>query len=105
MFRRWFYFSRFLEGLSEEQIEEIALYWRFPDPLPEPLSWGTSELDRLDRKSLIRRWEESEREISRIMRETAERSADEYKFYLRHGHWPRSHEDSALFVPNPSGSS
>ena len=88
MFRRWFYFSRFLEGLSEEQIEEIALYWRFPDPLPEPLSWGMSELDRLDRKSLIRRWEESEREISRIMRETAEHSEDEYKFYLRHGHWP-----------------
>lgn len=47
-----------------------------------------SELDRLDRKSLIRRWEESEREISRIMRETAEHSEDEYKFYLRHGHWP-----------------
>ena len=37
MFRRWFYFSRFLEGLSDGQMEEIALHWRFPDPLPEPL--------------------------------------------------------------------
>ena len=88
MFRRWFYFSRFLEGLSEEQIAEIAIHWRFPDPLPEPLPWGMSELDRLDRKTLIRRWEESERETSRIIRETAELSEDEYKFYLRHGHCP-----------------
>jgi len=98
MFRRWFYFSRFLEGLSQEQIEEIALNWRFPVPLPEPLPWGMSELDSLDRKSLILRWEESERE-------TSEHTEDEYKFYVRHGHWPRSHEDSALSGPKPSGSS
>ena len=26
MFRRWFYFSCFLEGLSDGQIEEIALH-------------------------------------------------------------------------------
>jgi hypothetical protein len=86
LFRRWFYFSRFLEGLSDGQIEEIALHWRFPAPLPEPLPWGMSELDSLDRKSLIRRWEESERETSRIMRETSEHTEDEYKFYVRHGH-------------------
>lgn len=55
LFWRWFHFSRFLEGLSEGQIEKIALHWRFPDPLPEPLPWGMSELDSLDRKSLIRR--------------------------------------------------
>jgi len=47
---------------------------------------GMSELDSLDRKSLIRRWEESERETSRIMRETSEHTEDEYKFYVRHGH-------------------
>jgi hypothetical protein len=92
LFWRWFYFSRFLEGLSEEQIEEVALHWRFPDPLPEPLPWGMSELDKLDRKSLMRRCEESERETSRIMRETAEHSEDEYKFYLRHGHAARGLE-------------
>jgi hypothetical protein len=45
-----------------------------------------SELDSLDRKSLIRRWEESERETSRIMRETSEHTEGEYKFYVRHGH-------------------
>jgi hypothetical protein len=89
LFWRWFYFSRFLESLSEEQIEEVALHWRFPDPLPEPLPWGMSDLDKLDRKTVIRRWEESERETSRIMRETAEHSEDEYKFYVRHGHWPK----------------
>ena len=52
--------TRFLEGLSYEQVEEIALDWRFPEPLPEPLPLGMSELDQLDRKSLVRRWEESE---------------------------------------------
>ena len=82
MFRRWFYFSSFLEGLSDGQIEEIALHWRFPDPLPEPLPSGMSELDGLDRKSLIRRWEESERVTSRIMRRTSEHT----EFEVRHGH-------------------
>ena len=37
---------------------------------------------------LDRRRAESERETSRIMRETGEHSEDEYKFYVRHGHWP-----------------
>ena len=73
-FWRWFNFSRFLEGLSDEQLEEIARDWRFPDPLPDPLPWGMSELDRLDRKSLLQRWEESEHETSRIMRETSQAS-------------------------------
>ena len=75
-FQRWFYFSRFLEGLTVEQVEAIAHEWRFPEPLPEPLLWGMSELDRLDQKTLLRRFQESERETSRIMREIAEHSED-----------------------------
>jgi hypothetical protein len=87
-FQRWFHFSRFLEGLTDEQVEAIALDWRFPEPLPEPLPRGMSELDRLDKKTLLKRFEEDERETSRIMREMAEHSEDERKFDVRHGHWP-----------------
>jgi hypothetical protein len=28
-FRTWLDFERFLEGLSDEQLEEIAIFWRF----------------------------------------------------------------------------
>ena len=41
-FQRWLMFERFLEGLTDEQLEDIALYWRFPEPLPEPLPRGAS---------------------------------------------------------------
>jgi hypothetical protein len=51
-FRTWLDFERFLEGLSDEQVEEIAVYWRFPEPLPEPLPMGASRLDGLDRSRL-----------------------------------------------------
>jgi hypothetical protein len=61
---------------------------RFPEPLLEPLPWGMSKLDRLDRKSLLKRWEKSEHEISRIMRETSWHSEVERRFYVRHRHWP-----------------
>ena len=60
-------FSRLLEGLTDAQLEEVALHWRFPEPLPTPLPSGASELDGLDEKSLRKLWKESEREISRIM--------------------------------------
>jgi hypothetical protein len=41
-------FERLLEGPSDE-LEEIAIFWRFPEPLPEPLPIGASRLDGLDR--------------------------------------------------------
>jgi hypothetical protein len=99
-FMRWFCFSRFLEGLSDEQLEEIALDWRFPDPLPEPLPWGMSELDRLDRKSLLRRWEKSEHKIASIMFETSRHSEVERRFHVRHGHWPEQSCGPECFVHN-----
>jgi hypothetical protein len=73
-FRTWLDFARFLESLSDEQVEDVAIYWRFPDPLPEPLPMGESRLDGLDRDSLIKLWQESEREISRLMRENTGRT-------------------------------
>jgi hypothetical protein len=87
-FRRWLDFSRFLENLSEPEIEEIAIYFRFPDPMPEPLPIGMSKLDGLDRKTLVRMWKEEEPTISRIMHELKGRSEEEHRFYLHQGHWP-----------------
>lgn len=57
----WFLFDRFLESLTREQLETFAHDGRLPEPLPEPLPKGASRLDGLDRKSLIKLWEESER--------------------------------------------
>src|ERR1700737_5409375 len=62
-FRRWLEFSRLLETLSNSQLEEVAIYFRFPDPMPEPLPIGMSKLDGLDRKTLLRMCEEEERTI------------------------------------------
>ena len=85
---RWVIFSRFLEGLSDEQLKDLAVRWRFPDPLPEPLTKGASRLDGLDRKNLLKLWEEEEYETARIMREQEGRNEDELKFKQQHGHWP-----------------
>jgi hypothetical protein len=87
-FRRWLSFSRFLEGLTDQQLEEVALHWRFPEALPEPLPRGASRLDGLDPKSLLKLWEKEEYEIARIMHEQEGRNEDELKFKLQHGHWP-----------------
>jgi hypothetical protein len=87
-FQRWFHFERFLEGLTDKQLEDIVIYWRFPEPLPEPLPMGASRLDGLDRKSLNQRFETSERKTASLMREMTGRNEDELRFHLRHDHWP-----------------
>ena len=87
-FQQWFHFERFLEGLTEEQLDDIVIYCRFPEPLPEPLPPGASRLDGLDRKSLNQRFEISERQTAGLMREMRGRNEDELRFQLRHAHWP-----------------
>ena len=84
---RWLGFSRLLENLSDSQIEDVAIYFRFPDPMPEPLPTGMSKLDGLDRKTLLSMWQQEEQRISRIMRELKGRSEEEHRFYLHHGCW------------------
>ena|SRR5579864_786181 len=49
-FQQWFHFERFLEGLTEEQLDDIVIYCRFPEPLPEPLPPGASRF-RSSRRS------------------------------------------------------
>jgi hypothetical protein len=90
-FQQWFHFERFLEGLTEEQLDDIVIYCRFPEPLPEPLPPGASRLDGLDRKSLNQRFEISERQTAGLMREMRGRNEDELRFHLRHDHWPEQH--------------
>ena len=80
-FQDWLWYERFLEGLTEEQLEAVATQWRFPEPTPEPLPWGSSKLDRLDRKSLLKLWEENERHF-------CNRSRDDLRFYAEKGYWP-----------------
>ena len=100
-FRRWLGFSRFLEGLTDLQLEDLAIHWRFPDPLPEPLRKGASRLDGLDRKNLLKLWEEEEYETARIIREQEGRNEDELKFKLHHGHWPEESErDQSTTTPD-----
>jgi hypothetical protein len=80
-FLQWLHCERFLEGLSDEQLEVYARHGCLPDPLPEPLPIGASRLDRLDRKTLIGLWQENEREFG-------DRSQEELDFFCAHGHWP-----------------
>lgn len=80
-FQDWLEFQRFLESLSDSQIEDYINNLRPPDPLPAPLPFGRSRLDTLDRKSLVKLWRESERKW-------AGRDRDELDFYTSHGHWP-----------------
>ena len=87
-FQRWLMFERFIEGLTDEQLEDIAIYWRFPEPLPEPLPKGASSLDSLERKELLKRWEAEDRAIARGITEMKGRSADELKYEMEHEHWP-----------------
>lgn len=66
-FQAWLGHERMLESLTEEQLHDVAKYHRYPDPMPEPLPKGASALDGLGRKTLLKRWEESEREVLRII--------------------------------------
>ena len=80
-FLTWFVFERFLESLNQEQLETYARDRRWPEPLPEPLLQGASRLDRLDRKTLVRLWEGSERMFKH-------RNPDDLMFFQENGYWP-----------------
>jgi hypothetical protein len=79
-FLEWLRIERFLERFNEEQLENYIHNKQFPDTLPAPLPPGKSRLDQLDRKSLIRLWQEHEREWEG-------RTEQEFNFYIDHCHW------------------
>jgi hypothetical protein len=80
-FDDWIAEQRLLESFTDEQLNDLMMYGRLPDPLPESLPVGKSQFDQLDRKTLIKQWREHEREW-------AGRSEEELTFYISHGHWP-----------------
>lgn len=44
-FDAWLWFERFLESLTEQQLEDLATHWRWPEPMPPPLPIGASKLE------------------------------------------------------------
>jgi hypothetical protein len=80
-FRHWFRFHRWLETRTLQQLEDyIATDGTFSDPFPDPPP-GSTPLDKLDRKALLKLWEEDRRW-------SAGRSSAELGFFAEHGHWP-----------------
>jgi hypothetical protein len=81
------------------KLREIAIHWRFPGPLPEPLPiWERVASTGRTGRALLKLWEESERETSRIMRENMGRNEDERRFQLHHGHCPRHYYPGARSI-------
>jgi len=76
-FLNWFATARFYASLTVDELETFARDGKLPDPLPN----RPSSLDKLDRKTLIRRWENDERIFGR-------RSHEELVFYTENGLWP-----------------
>jgi|SRR5208282_1334548 len=96
--RAWLESSRHLESFTDEQLEELVIYGRFPDPLPEPPPPGMSSFDTLDRSTLLRLWRQGERDEARFIREIKGRDEKQLRFELEHGHWPEEacHEGRCL---------
>ena len=67
-FDAWLWFERFLESLTEPQLEDLATHWRWPEPMPPPLPIGASKLDSKDRKTLQKMFEQDEREFGPCVR-------------------------------------
>ena len=93
-FLDWFVWHRFYESLTIDELQTGASGGKLPDPVPN----RPSSLDKLDRKSLLRLWEENERIFGG-------RNRDELEFYADHGFWPEqrgrlhySMQDGKLFV-------
>lgn len=76
-FLEWFVWHRLCSTLTLEELETYVSGGDFPDPMPNRLS----SLDTLDRKSLLKLWEEDELRFGR-------RSQEELDFFAEHAFWP-----------------
>lgn len=76
-FLDWFVWQRFYASLSLKELETYASGGGFPDPIPN----RASSLDTLDRKSLLKLWDENER----VFRG---RSPADLEYYADTGSWP-----------------
>ena len=76
-FLEWFALNRFYASLTLDELETYESDGKLPDPIPN----RPSSLDQLDRKSLLRLWEEYKRKYGR-------RSPEELECYVKNGFWP-----------------
>lgn len=89
-FLRWLFDSRLLASFTDEQLHELADHGWWPDPMPEPPSWGMSPYDRLDRKTLLRLLEKDERLVAEFASSHPRRAQDLYASrHFRNRHPPR----------------
>jgi hypothetical protein len=80
-FKSWFRFTRWLETRTDQELEDYrASDGTLPCPFPDPPP-GSVRLDNLDRKALIKLWEEDQRW-------SEGRSSKDLGYYADHGHWP-----------------
>ncbi|HXM62988.1 MAG TPA: hypothetical protein VN950_19155 [Terriglobales bacterium] len=84
LFSEWLRCERFLDSLTDKQLEDLAVHGRLPEPLPGPLPQGASRVDGLDHKTLIKLWKDSELRMSQFH----QRSHEDQEFFCLHGHWP-----------------
>lgn len=75
-FLDWFVQARFIDSLNADELERYTRDGRPPEPIPN----RPSSLDRLDRETLARLWEENEHVFGG-------RSHEEQDFYAEHGFW------------------
>jgi hypothetical protein len=76
-FIQWFLAQRFNGSLTLDELCVMADGGKIPDPVPN----RPSELDGLDRDTLLKRWEQDERLLGG-------RTVAELKCYVKSGLWP-----------------
>ena len=76
-FLNWFARGRFFASLTEDELLTYALDGKLPEPIPN----RPSPLDRLDRKTFLKLWDEDERIFEG-------RSRDDLEYYSKNGIWP-----------------
>ena len=77
-FRLWVSAERMLESMNMEELRSLAATGQWPDrPDPAP---GTSRLDTMDRKELIKMWKDDQKEFGG-------RNSADLAYYATHGHW------------------
>jgi hypothetical protein len=76
-FLNWFAMDRFLASLTDDELVTYAGDGELPEPIPN----RPSPLDRLDRKTLLKLWEEDERIFGG-------RSQDDLDYCSKNGIWP-----------------
>ena len=62
-FQEWLESMRLVETFSDEQIEEFCQKGYLSGPYPDPPPPGQCTLDQLDRKTLIRMWQEQQQAL------------------------------------------